>query len=1467
MRKRIFFPILILLILLPLLIFLFSYTRFFNDEVRSILTSVVDEQTNARLYLGDIHGSILGSFTIDGAALLYRNDPIALIDTIRISYLPLSLITKTVEALHVELVDPRFYLKKYKDGTYNVDHISKSTSQSSGRFDWTVILKSVKIRGGEFLLYDSTATGANEQVADSPNSADNTQFNASHFTLKNISIMASAIVTGDNLTANVKNVSLNIGPPDFRVDSLKFDFFTSPGGTEISGFRLKSNSTFIHTDLTLMGQSLLDSLSIKDLRQKHLTANVEARDIDLKAVEDFLRLPLDPVSKFDLSFFVSGSLDTLSVKQFLLKTDSSSVPLTAALYNVLDSSMAVRVEMNDALVNTVELSSLLKSAGMPDISQMPPVHLNAAVDGKVAGLLNVALKLNSGEAEIVGSSQVSSNSYDGNIVFHGIDVGKIFKSKALITQLNGSVGFSLKSSSGAIPDGDISITVDSSSYDRTLIHNAKVTAASVGDSINISLNFLTVKGNIDGRAALNVDTKNYSGEFALSEFDIAPFIHVPTLEGNLTGRLNVSGNGFDIDSASAELSFLTEGSTIGNFPLDNSAFTLMLNTEASNKVLQFYSPYVDANVNGSFVPHELPSQLSSIFSALADSFSNRILGKHDSARVGFSGASNINASIDVKVKDARFIGKLLGNTELNGNPETHLRLVSDASVFSMNGLATADTLHYVKDSLKVNASKINVQFNLKSNNNLSVWNSSVWSVNANLGALDINQTRLAAKILKANYTSGDSSKPNLLSVTALGQVDTLLEFYVDATANIGSDSMDITANTLLGKLYGVSLTSQAPVHISYVPEIFFISPATFSAGISNRSSQNNSNISLGGSYSLNDGANLHFKFFNFALASLQKLARLDTNTLKLNGAVSGDADLTNSDNGIAAAVNFSGSNVEYSGAKAKLANGKIHLSGSDMALSVELSKREDSTRYALRLDGNVPLSSNSSKGLHLNVITDSLDISFLTPLLAGVQNFGGVLSGNMIIAGEYSSPDFKGAMQVNDGKIRLAANEINYLYNGRIVGEHNKLVLSPLVIRNVPGQTGGTMEANGSVQVGENTIKAFDIGLNGSLLVLSSTAQRSLKVIYGSAIVGAGQQGLKLKGSLARPMLEGTVNIQNADLTLPPLQKSENLAAQEIVYHFPVDTTGKKSAKVLPTTPAVPQQVSTSGSLIDSLRYDVEVETKGNVNLRMIFDPTTNEELNAVLGGRLHLSNLSGTMELTGDVNIQQNSYYNFYKQFAATGRLRFTGDPLNPILDITAQYQGDHYADTSSTKAPEVVVVQLKITGTFDLPKVNISMTIDNNPFQGDPQTNAISFILTNQFENELTSSQKTSVANNLWAQAGAGLFASYGSSILSGILTNLFGREFSFIRSAELRYSSLSDFGNPDVAITTQFGSATIKVGGQVFSDINNTDVSIDYPLTEILGNRLYLQLSRRVALSNRSYFQRETINTLRLFYQLSF
>lgn len=1462
MRKHKIISIIVLfLFLIPVVIYLFSFTRYFHDETRKFLVSLVSSETNARLYVGEIHGSIFGKFRIDGAALYYGKSPVALVDTIEISHIPLSLVYKSVRILQLRLVNPRFYLTRLSDGTYNVDHLSKSHVPNRGKLDWTIILKNLSLVNGEFHFFDST------NVADlSRHITGDSVFNVHNFSLKMIHAEISAKVAGEEVSAAVKNISFDIPRPHFKVDSLKFDFFTSRMASEVGGFYLRMGNSNLRGDFTFFDQSLLDSLSFDNMRTKRLSVNLVANDLEFKSLTSFVSLPIDAKGKFSFATVIGGTLDSLNVKRAVLNTDSSTIPVEGFLFNIGKSSFHTDLNIDDATVNLSELSAFLKPQGIPDLSSILPVRVSINVSGN-PDKLALRYSVNNEKVSINGSSEINRNDYSGKITFSGINPADILRDKSYEGSLNGLVDFQLEKIQNSLPIGYIQFQVDSSTYDGVALHAVNLSAVSSDDSLQFKFLGKTSEGNLNGHAFVAKKEKNYSASLAFAEFNISPFIHFQASQTNLSGILRLRGTGFDADSAKSFLTVQIDKGSVGDYPLDNKSIIVNYEASRGKKNLYIDSPFLEANLKGILSTGDAIYGVPSGIKSILKSFASKFTGTADTTNLVVNSNENYEAQLNINVKDASFFSRLVQGEKFGGSIQADLKVSTDAKRIRATFSAVADSLFLNKDSLNVLGSGLRAQVDVVALANGNIWQEGGWSIDASADDINVNDVRLESKILRVNYKSSDSStNERILRFTALGKIDTTVDFYFDGEANAATDSLTIAINTFIGKVLGARISNSSRINVGYYHENFYFNPATLSVAMDS-SSGSSATAVVDGIYSLKDSSNLRFKFENVSLSGLERLARLDTTSLKLQGFVSGNAEVSNRGGDRVVEVNFIGYGIFYNGAFSKYLEGDLDLNSTDVKLQVKLSKANDSTQNVLSVNGSLPLTDKSLKQLDLNITTDSLDISFLAPFVSAFEIFRGSLTGSMNVTGTYSHPVFDGTMSIVDGRVRLTVNKINYLYNAELVGSGDKLIFKPLVIRNVPGETGGTLIVNGYVQVSENTVKQFNLDLNGSLLLLKSTATTGISGIYGNAIVGSGSSGLKFEGSLDKPLFKGSIKIQSADLTLLPIErKNSNSNGQEIVYRFvgiPSQKEGHTQEVMEHIAPSIP---APSSNFLDSLRYDLDVETKDNFNLRMIFNPATNEELVSILGGRLHLSNLTGEMELTGDVNVLPNSYYNFYRQFNATGKLRFTGEPLNPQLDITAQYQGTHYADTSST-TPENVVVQLHIGGTFQIPEVNITMTVDNRPITGDPQTNAISFILTNQFESELTNTQKRSVAENIWTQAGAGLFAGYGSSILSGVLTQLFSREFNFIKSAELRYTSLSNLTNPDVAITTQFGNATIRVGGQVFSDINNTDVSVDYPVASLLGNKIYLQFSRKVAVSNRFYYQRETINALRIFYQVNF
>ncbi|MBI3788932.1 MAG: hypothetical protein HY276_11850, partial [Ignavibacteriales bacterium] len=245
-------------------------------------------------------------------------------------------------------------------------------------------------------------------------------------------------------------------------------------------------------------------------------------------------------------------------------------------------------------------------------------------------------------------------------------------------------------------------------------------------------------------------------------------------------------------------------------------------------------------------------------------------------------------------------------------------------------------------------------------------------------------------------------------------------------------------------------------------------------------------------------------------------------------------------------------------------------------------------------------------------------------------------------------------------------------------------------------------------------------------------------------------------------------------------------------------------------------------------------------------------------------------------------------KKLDATGKLNFTGDAFNPELNVTAKYEGIYHSRNSSDTskvasgalngaggsnadepAEQKVVVTLLITGTRDKPIVTAGLTrydlITNRELRqrADPGADALSFLVSGSFKDELTQQDRASLLGNT-------MLLGLTSSVLSGPLSDLLRKEFGVIKSVDVIYYGGSFQESADVRLTGEVGDAVIRLGGKVFNDINNANISVQLPMSGLLGSEkwrnLVLELERRVE-GVETLEQRRESKGLRLLYRIIF
>jgi hypothetical protein len=118
-------------------------------------------------------------------------------------------------------------------------------------------------------------------------------------------------------------------------------------------------------------------------------------------------------------------------------------------------------------------------------------------------------------------------------------------------------------------------------------------------------------------------------------------------------------------------------------------------------------------------------------------------------------------------------------------------------------------------------------------------------------------------------------------------------------------------------------------------------------------------------------------------------------------------------------------------------------------------------------------------------------------------------------------------------------------------------------------------------------------------------------------------------------------------------------------------------------------------------------------------------------------------------------------------------------------------------------------------------------------------------------------------------GFALAWGS--VNGLISDAVRRNtWGLVQSVDVIYVGGQFSQSTDLRLTGQVGEAVYRMGGRVFNDLTNTNVSVELPVSYFVNSERYrnliLTLERRVEVQNAAD-ERRASNGLRLFYRIIF
>lgn len=431
----------------------------------------------------------------------------------------------------------------------------------------------------------------------------------------------------------------------------------------------------------------------------------------------------------------------------------------------------------------------------------------------------------------------------------------------------------------------------------------------------------------------------------------------------------------------------------------------------------------------------------------------------------------------------------------------------------------------------------------------------------------------------------------------------------------------------------------------------------------------------------------------------------------------------------------------------------------------------------------------------LELAMNRVDLPSLEPLTFGyLEEMEGALAGNLRVTGSPTKPRIGGQVQFDSARFHVGMlNTQLGVGNQPILFTNQGVVFQDLEVFDVNDQRG---VLSGGMLTSD--FRDFDLqtDLNANNFTVLNTTTVDNDLYYGKMVVDA---NARIRGSLFAPNINlFAKSRRGSSLTYVYRQGIPQVESYQGIVEF-VAPEG-----FLASTVEMPQLAQSSREL--NMKISVKLDINEDLTFKVITNPLTNDYFEGKAAGNLNYTIFpDGRMELTGLLEMVEGEYLFTYQEVVRRnfrvqpgGTIRWTGDLLNPQLDIDVLYEAEtspypllvqeyENLENLNVNRKETFQVELAISGdpsdteistTLLYPEVRgnsgspeiqqVIQQINRDPSQQNTQ--AFALILFNGFIGESSGQQDEFQVSDLELESNIG-------NLITKQLNNLANRYLKFV------------------------------------------------------------------------------------------
>jgi hypothetical protein len=393
-----------------------------------------------------------------------------------------------------------------------------------------------------------------------------------------------------------------------------------------------------------------------------------------------------------------------------------------------------------------------------------------------------------------------------------------------------------------------------------------------------------------------------------------------------------------------------------------------------------------------------------------------------------------------------------------------------------------------------------------------------------------------------------------------------------------------------------------------------------------------------------------------------------------------------------------------------IASSKWNKANKSFALNTSIHRYQ---KEVLKVFGDYSPYDDAGNKLNITALLQGLSLQVAQPFVAEhIANLDGYALGYLRIKGDFTNPNIKGDILIQEGIFKVKYLGTTYTFNDKVYFKDNTISIRNLKLTD---ETNKLATINGIITHKNFSDISFDFKANMRNFMTLKTTRTPESLYYGTAISTG---NLRVSGTPDNVEIDITATAEKGTKMYIPLDGYQGVEKQEFIefINIKADTVVKLKA----------ERVALNG-----IRLDFNLDISPDVYGEIILDQRSGDIIRAYGKGKLKMViDTKGEFSMVGDLELLSGTY-NFTllnvinKEFDIQqgSRLSWSGDPLGATMNITAAYKQNASlapiitnADSSILSSPEIrrkypVSVLLNMKGAILSPEFSFGIEIQNYP------------------------------------------------------------------------------------------------------------------------------------------------------------